>query len=105
MEVVFVSTPVSAGVAPAPPSARPYRLAVEIGWLCVLALPTGASIVAAIVLAVCSTALATFVYFRLLSTLGSIGTTSNSYLRAIVSVVLGVALLGEQPTWPMIGGL
>jgi hypothetical protein len=34
--------------------------------------------------------------FRLLTTLGSIGTASSSYLRAVVSVILGTVFLGER---------
>jgi drug/metabolite transporter (DMT)-like permease len=85
--------------------------ASELGWLLVLATLWGGSytlikvavetvppftvvavrvtIAALLGLAVFSTALASSVYFRLLRTLGSIGTTSNSYLRAGASVVLG----------------
>jgi drug/metabolite transporter (DMT)-like permease len=80
----------------------PLSLVADRPWLLA---PSTTSVLAALVLAVCSTALATFVYFRLLATIGSIGTTSNSYLRAVVSVLLGVVLLGEQPTWQMIAGL
>jgi drug/metabolite transporter (DMT)-like permease len=49
--------------------------------------------------------LAALVYFRLLSTLGSIGTSSNSYLRAAVSVLLGMVFLGERPGRPVLAGL
>ena len=52
-----------------------------------------------------STALANIVYFRLLRTLGSIGTTSNSYLRAAASAVLGFVALGERPDASTSGGL
>ncbi|MCF6315507.1 MAG: hypothetical protein L3J30_04295 [Marinosulfonomonas sp.] len=34
--------------------------------------------------------------FRLLKTLGSLGVTSQAYLRAGVGVALGVIFLGEQ---------
>jgi len=61
--------------------------------------PSAISLAAVGGLAVFSTALATMIYCRLLSTLGSIGTTSNSYLRAVISVLLGVLVLGEQPSW------
>ena len=42
-------------------------------------------------LAVFSTALAFVIYFRLVQTLGSVGTTAQAYLR----VPIGVGLLGE----------
>jgi drug/metabolite transporter (DMT)-like permease len=67
--------------------------------------PSPISLAALGALAVFSTAGATIVYFRLLSTLGSIGTSSNSYLRAAVSVLLGMVLLGERPGWMMLAGL
>ena len=60
--------------------------------------PSGAAILSVIGLSVCSTALALVIYFRLLKTLGSIGTTSQAYLRAGVGVLLGVLFLGERLT-------
>jgi drug/metabolite transporter (DMT)-like permease len=56
-------------------------------------------------LAVLSTGAAFYVYFRLLSTVGSIATTSQAYLRILVGVTLGVTLLGEQLTWSMVAGM
>lgn len=63
--------------------------------------PSMLAISAVVGLSVFSTALALLIYFRLLKTLGSIGTTSQAYLRAGVGVILGVVLLGERLT-PMI---
>ena len=60
--------------------------------------PSAMAVLAVIGMSVFSTALALLIYFRLLKTLGSIGTTSQAYLRAGVGVVLGVVLLGEQIT-------
>jgi drug/metabolite transporter (DMT)-like permease len=60
--------------------------------------PTGLSIAAALGLGVFCTALALLIYFRLLRTLGPIGTTSQSYLRCGISVLLGMVVLGEQVT-------
>jgi drug/metabolite transporter (DMT)-like permease len=45
-----------------------------------------------------STALAFVIYFRLIRTLGSVGTTAQAYLRVPVGVALGVMLLGERPS-------
>jgi drug/metabolite transporter (DMT)-like permease len=64
--------------------------------------PSGLSIAALACLGTFSTAGALVVYFRLLATLGSIGTAGSSYLRAAVSVLLGIVFLGERlapQTW------
>ncbi len=45
-----------------------------------------------------STALAFVIYFRLVQTLGSVGTTAQAYLRVPVGVPIGVLFLGETPT-------
>jgi drug/metabolite transporter (DMT)-like permease len=46
-------------------------------------------------LAVFSTALAFVIYFQLIQTLGSVGTTAQAYLRVPIGVALGVVFLGE----------
>ena len=46
-------------------------------------------------LAVFSTAIAFVIYFRLIQTLGSVGTTAQAYLRVPIGVAFGVLLLGE----------
>ncbi len=56
-------------------------------------------------LGVLSTALAMLIYFRLVKTLGAVGVTSGSYLRAGFSVLLGVFFLGESITPSLAGGL
>jgi len=58
--------------------------------------PSRLSITALVCLGTFSTAGALVVYFRLLATLGSIGTASSSYLRAAVSVLIGIIFLGER---------
>lgn len=58
--------------------------------------PSALSLAAAIILAVFCTALALLLYFRLVRTLGSMGVASQAYLRAGVSVILGILLLGES---------
>lgn len=58
--------------------------------------PAPRSLLAATALAVFCTALALLLYFRLVRTLGSMGVASQAYLRAGVSVVLGMLLLGES---------
>nr|WP_283811016.1 EamA family transporter [Bradyrhizobium genosp. SA-3] len=73
---------------------EPWRLA-----------PTAQAITAVIVLAVACTALAMVIYFRLIHTLGPLGTTSGSYLRAGFAVALGITLLGERFTWSSLAGM
>jgi drug/metabolite transporter (DMT)-like permease len=51
---------------------------------------------ALLALAVFSTAFAFVIYFRLIQTLGSVGTTAQAYLRVPIGVALGVVLLGES---------
>jgi drug/metabolite transporter (DMT)-like permease len=60
--------------------------------------PSTDSLLALVALAVLSTALAFILYFRLLHTLGSVGTTSQAYLRVPVGVAIGVVFLGETLT-------
>jgi drug/metabolite transporter (DMT)-like permease len=57
--------------------------------------PSALALAAAAALAVFCTALALLLYFRLVRTLGSMGVASQAYLRAGVSVILGILLLGE----------
>lgn len=42
------------------------------------------------------TALAFAIYFRLIQTLGAIGTTAQVYLRVPIGVAIGVVFLGES---------
>jgi len=67
--------------------------------------PSGASLMALAALAIFSTAVAFVIFFRLLKTLGSIGTTSQAYLRVPIGVSIGVLFLHETPTPTMIVGL
>jgi len=60
--------------------------------------PSVRSMLALLGLAVISTALAFVIYFRLVQTLGSVGTTAQSYLRVPIGVAIGVLFLGETPT-------
>ena len=46
-----------------------------------------------VALAVFSTALAFAIYFRLIQTLGAIGTTAQAYLRVPIGVAIGVLLI------------
>jgi drug/metabolite transporter (DMT)-like permease len=58
--------------------------------------PSMISIVALLALALFSTAIAFVIYFRLIRTLGSVGTTAQAYLRVPIGVGLGALLLGEN---------
>jgi drug/metabolite transporter (DMT)-like permease len=73
----------------------PASLLIERPWALA---PSAASVLALMTLAVFSTALAFVIYFRLIKTLGSVGTTAQAYLRVPVGVALAVVLLGERPS-------
>jgi drug/metabolite transporter (DMT)-like permease len=81
----------------------PIAAALEQPWT--LAPPPAQAIAAVIALAVVCTAFAMVIYFRLIHTLGPLGTTSGSYLRAGFAVALGTAWLGEQFTWSSLAGM
>jgi drug/metabolite transporter (DMT)-like permease len=80
----------------------PVSLVVDQPWKIA---PSLGSLLAAVALGAFSTAGALMLYFRLVRTLGSMGVASQSYLRAGVSVLLGVILLGEPFTWSLGVGL
>ena len=80
----------------------PLALALEHPWTVE---PTLRSILAVAASAVFSTGLAMVVYFKLLSTVGSIAMSSQAYLRILVGVGLGIVFLGETPTFSMWVGL
>ena len=81
----------------------PMALLIERPWT--LTLPSMPSMLALAALGSCSTAGAFVIYFRLLGSLGSVGTASVAYLRAAVSVAIGILFLGELPSWQSAGGL
>ncbi|WFP63170.1 EamA family transporter [Mesorhizobium sp. WSM4904] len=58
--------------------------------------PSTASILALFGLSIFSTALAFSIFFRLIHTLGSVGTTSQAYLRVPIGVGIGAVFLGES---------
>jgi drug/metabolite transporter (DMT)-like permease len=67
--------------------------------------PSAGSIVALLVNAIFATALRSVIYFRLLRTIGSVGTTSVSYLKPAIAVLIGFTLMGEALTWTAMLGL
>jgi drug/metabolite transporter (DMT)-like permease len=71
----------------------PLSLIVDRPWTLA---PSGASIMALIGLALFSTAMAFVIYFRLIHTLGSVGTTAQAYLRAPIGIAIGAYFLGES---------
>jgi drug/metabolite transporter (DMT)-like permease len=80
----------------------PAAVIIERPWTLT---PAPNSIVAVLVLAVLCTAIAMTIYFRLVHTLGPLGTTSGSYLRAGFAVALGILFLGESFTWSIAAGM
>jgi drug/metabolite transporter (DMT)-like permease len=73
----------------------PVSFVVERPWTLA---PSMSSLLALAGLAVFSTAFAFVIYFRLIQTLGSVGTTAQAYLRVPIGVALGVLFLGERLT-------
>lgn len=73
----------------------PVSLVVDRPWTL---MPTSASILALLGLSVFSTALAFVIYFRLVHTLGSVGTTAQAYLRVPIGVGIGILFLDETMT-------
>ena len=81
----------------------PASLAFEQPWTVA---PSQSSILALLGLAIFSTAAAFAIYFRLIQTLGSVGTTAQAYLRVPIGVAISVAFLGEslsQTAWIGLG--
>ena len=72
----------------------PASLIVDHPWTLA---PSLSSVLALLGLAVFSTAFAFAIYFRLIQTLGSVGTTAQAYLRVPIGVAISVAFLGERP--------
>jgi drug/metabolite transporter (DMT)-like permease len=73
----------------------PVSLVIDRPWTLA---PSSGSVLALLGLAVFSTALAFVIYFRLIQTLGSVGTTAQAYLRVPIGVAIGVLFLGESLT-------
>jgi drug/metabolite transporter (DMT)-like permease len=80
----------------------PLSLALDRPWTLA---PYTASLLALAGLSVFSTALAFLIYFRLLNTLGSVGTTAQAYLRVPIGVAIGALFLGESLSPTLWAGL
>jgi drug/metabolite transporter (DMT)-like permease len=71
----------------------PLSLAIDRPWSLA---PSAEALLALLGLAVFSTAFALVLYFRLVRTLGSIGTTAQAYLRVPIGVAISIVFLGES---------
>ncbi len=71
----------------------PVSLVVDRPWTLT---PSMESVLAVLALSVFSTALAFVIYFRLVQTLGSVGTTAQAYLRVPIGVAISILFLGES---------
>ncbi|MGH8664091.1 MAG: DMT family transporter [Burkholderiales bacterium] len=80
----------------------PLSLVIDRPWSLA---PSRSSLIAAGCLAVFSTAAALYLYYRILGTLGSIAAASQSYLRIVVGVALGIVFLGESLTLERLAGI
>lgn len=80
----------------------PACLLLEAPWH---STPSIASLSALFVNAIVATAFGFVIYFRLIHTIGSMGTASVGYLKPGVGVLIGCALLGEPLTWTLAVGL
>ncbi|MFL9865721.1 EamA family transporter [Paraburkholderia fungorum] len=91
------------GLSPAAPAAGslivgaillvPVSLVVDRPWTLH---PSLQSLMALTALAIFSTAMAFVIYFRLVQTLGSVGTTAQAYLRVPIGVAISIVFLGES---------
>lgn len=80
----------------------PFALVLDRPWTLA---PSPTALVATAILSILCTGVALLIYFHLVRTLGSMGVASQSYLRAGIGVVLGIALLDETFTLPVAAGL
>ena len=80
----------------------PVAAMVDVPWRLQ---PGAEALYAATVQGVFCTGAALVLFFRLQRTLGSMGVASQAYLRAGVGALLGILLLGEQPTWTIGAGV
>jgi drug/metabolite transporter (DMT)-like permease len=80
----------------------PLCLLVEAPWR---AAPSAASLAALGANSIGATAMGFVIYFRLIRTIGSMGTASTGYLKPAVGVLIGCAMLAEPFTWTLAIGL
>ncbi|WP_343562042.1 DMT family transporter [Kiloniella sp. b19] len=63
------------------------------------------ALLAVMALSLFCTGFALLLYFRLLRTLGALGVASQSYLRAVIGVLLGIVVLGESMSLAVLLGV
>lgn len=80
----------------------PTALIIDAPWTL---RPSAEALIAVVMLSLACTGAALMIYFQLLRTVGSIGTASQSYLRAGIGVVLGIVFLGEVLTPGIVIGI
>lgn len=80
----------------------PFCLFFDMPWRLA---PSYQSLAALVANAIFATALGFVVYFKLLKTIGSVGTVSTSYLKPAVGALIGLVFLGEPLTWPFLVAL
>lgn len=80
----------------------PLSLVLETPWR---AAPSAASLAALAGNAIGATAFGFIIYFRLVRTIGSMGTASAGYIKPAVGVLIGSIIFGEALTWTMALGL
>jgi drug/metabolite transporter (DMT)-like permease len=80
----------------------PMALILESPWHLT---PSAPSLAALAVNAIVATGLGFTLYFRLIRTVGTMGTASTSYLKPAVGVLIGHVFLGEPLTWVTLAGL
>lgn len=73
----------------------PLSIVIDRPWALA---PSTSSVLALLCLSVFSTAFAFCIYFRLVKTIGSVGTTAQAYLRAPIGVGIAIIFLGEVPS-------
>jgi len=80
----------------------PLSVVVDKPWTIT---PSRSSIIALMCLAVFSTAAAVVCYYKILAAMGSIAAASQSYLRIVVGVSVGILFLDEQLTVARLTGM
>jgi drug/metabolite transporter (DMT)-like permease len=80
----------------------PLSIVIDRPWTVA---PSTEAVLALIGLSIFSTALAFAIYFRLVNTLGSVGTTAQAYLRVPIGVGISAIFLGEALTASAWAGL
>jgi drug/metabolite transporter (DMT)-like permease len=81
----------------------PIMLVVDQPWT--LPMPSGESIAAVLALALLSTSLAYWLYFKVLESAGASNSLLITFLMPVTAILLGSVFLGEQMTTAQFGGM